>query len=345
VRGSCRCQLWLAPCAELTAVCGAPAAAQQIVFGHQNFEYVLPGNIRATFLWAPYGANLTAHFREWCAARPDLFWPRVWGYAAASAAWPLARRVRGIATESARPGVRGRGEGPVVPDAIVLSAGLWHMLHVTDVTGFAAELARLKAAALGLLAQAVQVPGARPLPCVCCVPLAALFRHAAARQAPPISYFSISEVYPPKLKTEEKRQHLTPAGVDAYNLAIATRAVLAPAGPLHLVDIHGLTHGARALAVPPQAVLRSCKRRAKSDLMNPEWLRLRRVRPGVHARRPALLQRDVRQRGASVGQHAARPPLAPRPAGFRGRGRRRRRLRAAARAPRAWRHLFSLFVR
>jgi len=71
------------------------------VFGHQNFEYVLPGNIRATFLWAPYGANLTAHFRAWCAAQPVLFWPRLRGYAAASAAWPLAHRVRGTATESA----------------------------------------------------------------------------------------------------------------------------------------------------------------------------------------------------------------------------------------------------
>ena len=153
-----------------------------------------------------------------------------------------------------------------MPDAVVLSAGLWHMLHVTDVAGFAAELAQLKAAALGLLAQAVQVPGARPLPRGRRVPLAAPLTRAAARQAPPISYFSISEVFPPKLKTEEKRQHLTPAGVDAYNLAIATRAVLAPSGPLHLVDIHGLTHGAREpLAALPRAALRLRRRRAKSN--------------------------------------------------------------------------------
>lgn len=28
---------------------------------------MLPGNIKATFLWAPYGTNLTAHFKAWCA--------------------------------------------------------------------------------------------------------------------------------------------------------------------------------------------------------------------------------------------------------------------------------------
>jgi len=41
------------------------AATQQIVFGHRDFEYLLPGSIKATFLWAPYGTNLTAHFKAW----------------------------------------------------------------------------------------------------------------------------------------------------------------------------------------------------------------------------------------------------------------------------------------
>ena len=63
-------------------------------------------------------------------------------------------------------------------------------------------------------------------------------------QAPPVSYFSMSEVYPPKLKTEAKREHLTPARVDAYNSAIANSAVLSPDGPFHLIDIHSLTQGA-----------------------------------------------------------------------------------------------------
>ena len=42
------------------------------MFGHQDFEYVLPGNIKATFLWAPYGTNLTAHFKAWCDSPPAL---------------------------------------------------------------------------------------------------------------------------------------------------------------------------------------------------------------------------------------------------------------------------------
>ena len=33
---------------------------------------MLPGNIKATFLWAPYGTNLTAHFKAWCANRTAL---------------------------------------------------------------------------------------------------------------------------------------------------------------------------------------------------------------------------------------------------------------------------------
>ncbi|KAK9825359.1 hypothetical protein WJX81_003344 [Elliptochloris bilobata] len=148
--------------------------AQQIVFGHRDFEYVLPGSIKATFLWAPYAPNLTAHFKAW-------------------------------------------DDGLAAPDAFVLSAGLWHMLHISDVQDFAQELVQLKLSATSFLAKAVQ--------------------------APPVSYCSISEVYPPKLKTEDKREHLTPARVDAYNLAIANNDVLYPSGPFHMLDIHRLTQG------------------------------------------------------------------------------------------------------
>ena len=70
-------------------------------------------------------------------------------------------------------------------------------------------------------------------------------------QAPPVSYFSMSEVYPPKLKTEDKREHLTPARVDAYNSAIANSAVLSPDGPFHLIDIHSLTQGALPVCTAP----------------------------------------------------------------------------------------------
>lgn len=139
----------------------------------------------------------------------------------------------------------------------MLSAGLWHMLHITDVQSFSLELSQLKAAAVSFLARTVQarlrLSSQRPWPHRSqAVVVYAQERRVSAQslcvvlQAPPVSFFSISEVYPPKLKTEEKRVHLTPANVDAYNLAMAKSGVLSPSGPFHLVDIHSLTRGMAA---------------------------------------------------------------------------------------------------
>ncbi len=41
------------------------AGDHQVVYGHQDFEYMLPGNIRATFLWAPYATNLSYLVDTW----------------------------------------------------------------------------------------------------------------------------------------------------------------------------------------------------------------------------------------------------------------------------------------
>ena len=68
-----------------------------------------------------------------------------------------------------------------------------------------------------------------------------------------MSFFSISEVYPPKLKTEEKRLHLTLNAVDLYNRAIQDSGLLVPDGGLYLVDLQHLTQGAR-----PKQSHRSC---------------------------------------------------------------------------------------
>lgn len=65
----------------------------------------------------------------------------------------------------------------------------------------------------------------------------------------PVSFFSISEVYPPKLKTEEKRLHLTLENVDLYNRAIQDAGLLVPDGALYLVDMHHLTQGGRHQAL------------------------------------------------------------------------------------------------
>ncbi|KAK9832424.1 hypothetical protein WJX74_009685 [Apatococcus lobatus] len=105
------------------------------------------------------------------------------------------------------------------PTSVVMSAGLWHMLHITDALGYQQTLGNLKSAASRFMS-------AQP----------------SSRQ-PYLSLFSISEVYPPKFKTEEKRAHMTLGEVDAYNRAIMNSSVLVPSGPLHLLDMHHLTQG------------------------------------------------------------------------------------------------------
>ena len=56
-------------------------------------------------------------------------------------------------------------------------------------------------------------------------------------------FLSISEVYPPKLKTEEKRQALTLQNVDKYNQCIQDSHMIQPDGPFDLIDMHHLTQG------------------------------------------------------------------------------------------------------
>ena len=85
-----------------------------------------------------------------------------------------------------------------------------------------------------------------------------------------MSLFSISEIHPPKLKSEQKRQRLTIQSVAAYNEAIASSGILAPIGPLHLVDIHHLTRGERHSSIP------ICAARSLSRCM-PMPIRLKRA--------------------------------------------------------------------
>ena len=140
----------------------------------------------------------------------------------------------------------------------MLSAGLWHMLHVTDAAGYAQDLRRMRAA-IAAFRSSLKVPrphAAPTAPCtrrlhagsrrgVCPVPSRAhVARCKQVPVTPPMSFFSVSEVYPPKLKTEDKRLHLTLANVDAYNRAINDSGVLVPGGPLYLIDVHHLTQGA-----------------------------------------------------------------------------------------------------
>lgn len=56
-------------------------------------------------------------------------------------------------------------------------------------------------------------------------------------------FLSITEVYPAKLKSEEKRQALTLRRVDEYNQCIQDSHTLLPEGPFSLIDMHHLTQG------------------------------------------------------------------------------------------------------
>ncbi|KAK9808799.1 hypothetical protein WJX72_003900 [[Myrmecia] bisecta] len=49
-------------------------STEQVVFGHRDFEYTLGGNIRATFAWAPYAANISGLLSTWSSGNtaPDL---------------------------------------------------------------------------------------------------------------------------------------------------------------------------------------------------------------------------------------------------------------------------------
>ena len=69
-------------------------------------------------------------------------------------------------------------------------------------------------------------------------------------------FLSISEVYPPKLKTKEKQERLTLQNVDKYNQRIQSSRMIQPDGPFDLIDMHHLTQG-RYLICPAKAEI-SC---------------------------------------------------------------------------------------
>ena len=53
------------PLAALQDTAVSHAEKQQVVYGHRDFEFTLPNDIRASFIWAPYAANLTSMYTNW----------------------------------------------------------------------------------------------------------------------------------------------------------------------------------------------------------------------------------------------------------------------------------------
>lgn len=56
-------------------------------------------------------------------------------------------------------------------------------------------------------------------------------------------FLSITEVFPPKLKSDEKKEMLTLQRVNDYNQCIQDSKILMPDGPFSLIDMHHLTEG------------------------------------------------------------------------------------------------------
>jgi hypothetical protein len=138
-----------------------------------------------------------------------------------------------------------------VPDVLILGVSLWHMLHVHDVSAYAASLAGVRAE-LDLIAG----------------------EGRNARVA--MFWMSTTALITPKLLTDEKRARLTTDQIDAYNTAAGTALSLPAGPPCQLLDVHRLTAGA-----PP------CTARA-APFMQPHSLDPPAVQPAVPlARRTA----------------------------------------------------------
>jgi len=155
-----------------------------VVKGHQDFEYDLPGSIKASFIWAPYSGNATAQLNDWVASGSS-------------------------------------------PDVVLLSLGLWHMLHVTSAESFSDDVAALQPAVEAFAAHK----------------LASVVDRGAKHQPYRLDICSISALHTSKMKTAEKRENMTPDNVKAYNEVIRNSRTLLPDGPMHLQDIHNITLG------------------------------------------------------------------------------------------------------
>ena len=112
------------------------------MYGHQSFEFQLPGNTRASFLWAPYTANISQHLHEWCAMPLSH----------ATALDRMYIMLKGVALQSAKCfRISYRHQNGTRPDVLVAGTALWHALHVHNVDDFEQNLGRLRSAKLALV--------------------------------------------------------------------------------------------------------------------------------------------------------------------------------------------------
>lgn len=208
--------------------------------GHADFQHQLEGGIELEFYWAPYPSNLTGVLQRRlapaaaaqrgaaAAGGAEAGEERQAGEGAAAAGEAGAearaaaaaaaeqqqqdrhqedstRRRRGLLQEPSAAAASQLAKGRRQPSVVLLSATLWHLLHVTSPADFQTELGLLNAAAEGYRRAADEVAAAAG---------------GAAGTAPRLVLTSSTETFPNRMRTQDKRQSMTPANVDAYNAAI-----------------------------------------------------------------------------------------------------------------------------
>ena len=181
------------------------------MYGHRDFEYQLPGNLRATFLWSPYLSNATSLLNSW--------------YVGAAA--PLVC----CFTQPAHAGL---------PPARARTR-LWSAPACG--TCCTSQTRRT-------LWRSLQTSGSRPpsLPassryvasCLQCTPIQNSWLTPQGLQAASLAIASISHLHPSKLKTEEKRRMMTPQRVNLWNQALQDAGL---STTLSLIDLHHVTQG------------------------------------------------------------------------------------------------------
>ena len=105
------------------------SGTRRVAYGHQSFEYTLPGAIRASFVWAPYTANVTDQINAWCATTTGIC--------------PCRVSSKGSQRDCLMWWLR-RHDTDVMPDVLVVGTALWHVLHVHNADAFENQLVLLR---------------------------------------------------------------------------------------------------------------------------------------------------------------------------------------------------------
>lgn len=158
---------------------------------HRDFEHVAD-EVRWTLHWAPFPGNATAVVGRWWSDRTD-----------GTDGTDGDQGSGGMYTED-------------VPDVIVLSASLWHVLWVHDVDGYRDAVGGMLEGGRRASERGDVGAGAR------------------------VVVLNAPRVYGGLLEDERKRKYMTEERIDGYN-GVLEAATCAAGGGLRVVDVHGAT--------------------------------------------------------------------------------------------------------